>query len=410
MIMTEYQYPRYPLNVARAMVIKISQRVEEVLRRSRLFPLSWIENDSNHGKFLRNELIIGDLIGKGEFSEVYAVLSIKTNSERQYEPISYDPRYPDYDWKVKKYAIKHTKNIKMSDPQVFCSHAADLVVEGYLLSVLHHPNIVRLFGWTSGGTSAFLHGSHDSFFLVLERLVETLTERIEHWKKLRMKTVFKATKITSGVDGLEQLFDRVKINYQIASAMEFLHGKNIIYRDLKADNVGFDEYGTVKVFDFGLSRELPEPCFNVNDTFSMTGKSGTLRYMAPEVVLGQEYNQKADTYSWAVLFWECLSLEKPFEGMTREMYQRLVCQEFQRPDLACATFDSIKNLLSKAWAHDIFERLTMVEVCAYMERIQIEIATNTEGMSRFRVPNACTTFGAQQDIEQNPNAVMLLKI
>jgi serine/threonine protein kinase len=408
--MIEYQHPKYPLNVARAMVIKVSQRVDEVLRRSRLFQLPWIENDSIRGKFLRKEVVVGDLLGKGEFSEVYEILHIERNGELQYISSPSDARFPDNDWKKKKYVMKHLKSIKMSDPQVFCFQAADLVVEGHLLSHLRHPNIVRLHGWTDGGISAFLHGSHDSFFLVLERLNETLGERIEYWKTLRAKPTLKATKTNSGLDGLEQLLDRVNINYQIASALEYIHSKNIIYRDLKADNVGFDEHGTVKVFDFGLSRELPTTCTNVNDMFSMSGKCGTLRYMAPEVVLGRDYNQKADTYSWAVLFWECLSLEKPYEGMTRETYQKLVCEEFQRPNLSCALLESIKHLLSKAWAHEIWERLTMVEVCAYLERIQIEISSNTDGMSRFRIQNVCTILGVQQDIEQNVNGPLMLKI
>lgn len=56
---------------------------------------------------------------------------------------------------------------------------------------------------------------------------------------------------------------------------------SIIYRDLKPDNIGFDVRGDVKLFDFGLSRELPERKLD-DGTYHMTGDTGSPRYMAPE--------------------------------------------------------------------------------------------------------------------------------
>jgi serine/threonine protein kinase len=56
---------------------------------------------------------------------------------------------------------------------------------------------------------------------------------------------------------------------------------SVVYRDLKPDNVGFDVRGDVKIFDFGLSRQLPSEKLK-DGTYNMTGDTGSPRYMAPE--------------------------------------------------------------------------------------------------------------------------------
>jgi serine/threonine protein kinase len=57
---------------------------------------------------------------------------------------------------------------------------------------------------------------------------------------------------------------------------------SIIYRDLKPDNIGFDVRGDVKIFDFGLAKEI-NPKKKLDDgTYNLTADTGSLRYMAPE--------------------------------------------------------------------------------------------------------------------------------
>ncbi|ACI65481.1 predicted protein, partial [Phaeodactylum tricornutum CCAP 1055/1] len=103
--------------------------------------------------------------------------------------------------------------------------------------------------------------------------------------------------------------------YDLASALKYLHDLNIIYRDLKPDNIGFDVRGDVKIFDFGLAREYDRSISTSADgTYKMTGDTGSPRYMAPEVALEKPYNNSVDVYSFAILTWQILEMAMPFEG------------------------------------------------------------------------------------------------
>lgn len=86
---------------------------------------------------------------------------------------------------------------------------------------------------------------------------------------------------------------------------------SIIYRDVKPDNIGFDVRGEIKVFDFdmGLAKELQDSERNKDGTYNLTGFTGSIRYMAPEVAKSQPYNLSADVYSYGMLLWHVFANE-----------------------------------------------------------------------------------------------------
>jgi serine/threonine protein kinase len=145
--------------------------------------------------------------------------------------------------------------------------------------------------------------------------------------------------------------------------------------DLKPNNIGFIG-NTVQIFDFGLSRELP--ALDTSLPFAMSGKVGTLRYMAPEVALHEHYNVSADIYSFGMVSYELLSLEKPFDGWTRDMHADLVCQRGVRPDTGNtmhAIPSDMKLILEQAWHSTPTCRGTMSNIGAqvqYLEAQQIK--------------------------------------
>jgi len=368
--------------LAKAVVVRVHLQTRAMLKESTLVRREWESKDESFGLFEKTELKLGKLLGSGGFSDVHEICSFTNTGDsptktswNDHQTIArkvYKNNAVDKTGTA-KYVVKHLKVKLLQNPDKFSLAASDLVVEAQLLSSLNHENILKIRGWAAGGINSYIDGGHDSYFLILDRLEETLDMRIEKWK-MENETFNRLSLNNEQGSSTNDLLSRAKVAHQIASGLQYLHSKNLVFRDLKPNNVGFDRFGTVKIFDFGLARELPEKCDNINDVYKMSGRIGTLRYMAPECAFGQPYNQKVDTYSWAHLFWSCLALNKPYANMSRTGYLTNVCKLGERPDLEKSWPKTIRNLLKKSWSHDPYIRITMLEVCAYLERIEKELS------------------------------------
>ena len=99
---------------------------------------------------------------------------------------------------------------------------------------------------------------------------------------------------------------------QLAAALGAAHAEGVIHRDIKAQNLLLDEAGVLKVMDFGIAR-LAEGSSGLTEAGMMIG---TPAYMAPEQVMGEAIDARADLYSAGVVLYECLTGRVPFNAST----------------------------------------------------------------------------------------------
>ena len=156
---------------------------------------------------------------------------------------------------------------------------------------------------------------------------------------------------------------RLQYAVNIADALEYLHRKRILYRDLKPANIGFDQEGNIKLFDFGLAVELPmsEECDGENATFPLSSNTGTSKYMAPEVIRKEPYNAKADVYSFSILLWELMALERPYAGLTGDQAKQRVAIFGERPNIARSWPTQLRRLLLRGWCDSIEDRVSIAD-------------------------------------------------
>ena len=145
----------------------------------------------------------------------------------------------------------------------------------------------------------------------------------------------------------------------IAIGMKYLHSQNIIHRDLKPGNVLLDEDYYPRICDFGISK------LSDNDSglsgIKMSTNTGTLYYMAPEIIAEQEYNYKVDVYSYSLIVYELITGNLPIvdSGSFKQMQSVL---SGKRPDISMIHDNSARQFLEKCWSNDPNERPTFNEI------------------------------------------------
>jgi len=105
---------------------------------------------------------------------------------------------------------------------------------------------------------------------------------------------------------------------EVVLALEYLHKRNILYRDLKPENLILDERGHIKLADFGYAKITKERTFSV---------CGTSEYMCPETYLSTGHNVGADWWALGILIYEMLCGYPPFEAERNISLQEKIIKE-----------------------------------------------------------------------------------
>jgi serine/threonine protein kinase len=125
----------------------------------------------------------------------------------------------------------------------------------------------------------------------------------------------------------------------------------------------------VKIFDFGLAKELdPSLRHGCTEFYELSGNTGSLRYMSPEVARCEPYNLTADVYSFGLLLWQVCSLMLPYDGMNRQDHSELVVYGNERPPLDSSWSTPLRILMKRAWEPDPSVRPSMDSIYKILRR------------------------------------------
>ncbi|KAK8507322.1 hypothetical protein V6N12_008663 [Hibiscus sabdariffa] len=155
----------------------------------------------------------------------------------------------------------------------------------------------------------------------------------------------------------------VQLALDLSRGLSYLHSRKIVHRDVKTENMLLDVQRNLKIADFGVARVEAQ---NPQD---MTGETGTLGYMAPEVLDGKPYNRRCDVYSFGICLWEIYCCDMPYPDLSFADVSSAVVRQNLRPEIPRCCPSSLANIMRKCWDANPEKRPEMDEVVRMLEAV-----------------------------------------
>ncbi len=233
---------------------------------------------------------------------------------------------------------------------------------------LDHPNIVSIYD---------IGEEDDIYYIVMEHVKgKTLKQYIQQYAPVEQ-------------------YNAVEIMNQLTSAISHAHENGIIHRDIKPQNILVDDYGTVKVTDFGIAMALSST--TITQTNSLLG---SVHYLSPEQARGSLATKKSDVYALGIVMFELLTGRLPFSGESAvSIALKHLQSETPSPKRWNPTLpQSMENVVLKAMAKDPFHRFASVD------EMQSDLMTALEP-GRMNEPK----FNIPDDDDEATKAIPIIK-
>ena len=214
-----------------------------------------------------------------------------------------------------KYVIKQITLEGMDDEE-----KRETFNEAKILKKLDHPNIIKF-------KEVFLQRQPKPALNIVTEYADggDLGQKIEKQKKLKVPL------------SEAQILDYIT---QICLALQHIHKKKIIHRDLKSGNIFLMKSGIVKVGDFGIAKGL-QSTWEKAKTFV-----GTPYFLSPEIINNQPYDNKSDIWALGVLLYELMTFQMPFNAVSLPMLSIKINRGVYKAPPSTYSSD-IRNLLKK---------------------------------------------------------------